>query len=196
MIAGSMVSRPGRAVRGMIRIIYRLALRLLPAFVDTAASKPQRASDARRPGYACEAVRLSTGSSKCVQLAAARRGVTAGLAAGLLLELALCDEWLASADGLVGRNVSLIPAVALSAAEADYVRALGFGARCRIQPKAPAPVVVSIPVRLLPHATPERLERASRGDIDRAVDCEIAAMRAGLLMTEWALLAALFARDT
>jgi hypothetical protein len=120
--------------------------------------------------------------------------VTAALAAGLLLELALCDEMLASAGCLLA-DIPPIPAVVLSAAEADYVRALSFRARSRARPKSPRPIIVSIAVRLLPHATSERLERAARGDIDRAVVWEIAAARSGLVMTEWALFAALLARD-
>jgi hypothetical protein len=78
--------------------------------------------------------------------------------------------------------------VALSTAEADYLRALTVGRRRGAGERlaGDGPAMVALPVRLLARCSPSLLQHAAHGDLEQAISWEVSALRVGLAMGEWA----------
>jgi hypothetical protein len=114
--------------------------------------------------------------------------VSVDLAATLLVEARLTHDWL-NELGLGARALAAPPgrAVALSAAEADYLRGLSVGRSRRhgAASSAPGATTVSLPVRLVARCSPALLDRAARSDLEVAIAWEIGALREGLGIGEW-----------
>jgi hypothetical protein len=152
------------------------------------------ARDLCRPGELHEVVALDERTGAVAAAKAARAGVSADVAVTLLVELELLYDDLARA-GLAGGKAPAFapPSRRLSAAEADYLRFLAFPRRSR----SPQPVLqVALPVRLLPRMTRDLLARAVDGDLERAIQWEVAALTAGRTIGEFGLLLARERRGT
>ena len=139
----------------------------------------------RRPGERHEAVAIPGGAAEAIAGQAVRCGVPLDLAATLLVEACLALDWLEAA-GAANFTVTSGPPVALSAAEADYLRALTVGRKPgRSQPPL-GDVTVSVPVRLVARCSPDLLPRAAADvDLKAAIHWEAGALREGLMMGEW-----------
>ena len=145
----------------------------------------------RRPGERHEVIAVPTESAAQLTQAAAYSGISLDLAVTLLAEAELALIWLR----MTGRweNFAAHPGapVALSAAEADYLRALTVGRKRRTPPKA-TQTVVSVPVRLVARCSPDLLPGLpGELDLEQAIAWEAAALREGLQMGEWLMRQAL-----
>jgi hypothetical protein len=153
---------------------------------------PPRARPARRPGERHEPLGLDADGAGALRRLAACAGLPVDLAATLLIEARMSLDWLEA----LSRDVSLLAyepePVALSAAEADYLRALTVGrALGRAVPHVDdGPTTIVLPVRLVARAAPEVVRRAVEGDLEQAIAMEVRALRGGMLMGEWAARAA------
>ena len=145
----------------------------------------------RRPGERHEVVAVPAESAGQMTQAAAYSGISLDLAVTLLAEAELAVIWLRMTGRWENFAVHPGPAVALSAAEADYLRALTVGRKPRTPPKA-TQTVVSVPVRLVARCSPDLLPMLP-GDLDleQAIAWEAAALREGLQMGEWLMRQAL-----
>ncbi|MFP5363215.1 MAG: hypothetical protein ACLGI5_10865 [Thermoleophilia bacterium] len=145
----------------------------------------------RRPGERHEVIAVPTENAAELAQAAACSGISLDLSVTLLAEAELAVIWLR----MTGRweNFAAHPGapVALSAAEADYLRALTVGRKAKAPPKA-AQTVVSVPVRLVARCSPDLL-RGLPGEVslEQAIAWEAAALREGLQMGEWLMRQAL-----
>lgn len=139
----------------------------------------------RRPGERHEAVVLPGDVGEAIAGQAVRCGVSLDLAATLLVEACLALDWLEAA-GAANFTVAPGPPVALSAAEADYLRALMIGRKPGRSQPPPGELMVSVPVRLVARCSPDLLPRAA-GEVDlkAAIRWEAGALREGLMMGEW-----------
>jgi hypothetical protein len=134
-------------------------------------------------------------------------GLTLDVAGTLLVEWQLAIEFLeslglasdAGAEALERGRPIEHPQLALSAAEADYLRSLTIGRRTECGATPPAAVapgpgqaaLFALPVRLVSRAGPNLLIRAAAADLAQAIAAEIAALRAGMTMGEWIVASAL-----
>lgn len=142
----------------------------------------------RRPGELHEPLGVALQPGCALAEHAATAGVAVDLAAALMLEAQLLLEDL-EAFGAAPPPAQPTSAARvtrrLSAAEADYLRALTL--RRRLPKSGAPPKRLVLPVRLLPHADPRRLARAAEGDLGRTLDWEVAALLAGMTLREWGL---------
>jgi hypothetical protein len=143
----------------------------------------------RRPGEHHEALAISADVAGELAASAAAAGVSIDAAITLLVEARMALDWLQAA-GISAEQIEVQSGqmVALSAAEAGYVRALTMlrGSVRRVSLPAPGcSLVVSVPVRLVARCSPDLLARAARGDLGQAIRWEVAAVREGLSMGEW-----------
>jgi hypothetical protein len=149
-----------------------------------------------RPGELREPVRLTATDARRLAAAAAGIGLASEAAFGLLFEATLvrADLRQAGADESCITFRDGAPAV-LSAAEADYLRALTVG-RGRAPRRKPSkgPGVFPLPVRLMSRCSRELIDEALAGDAEQALSWETRAVREGRTMLEWALSRALLAR--
>jgi hypothetical protein len=171
-----------------------MRLRLLETS-DTADGRrtpPAGARAQRRPGERHEPVAIAAREATQLLSRAADAGLTADVAATLLVEARLALDWLQEAGCTAVQLRYEPPPVALSAAEADYLRALTVSrTRRRAARVEPGVRTVSLPVRLIARASPEVVRRSVHdGDLEQAVAMEVHALRGGLLMGEWVARAA------
>jgi hypothetical protein len=145
----------------------------------------------RRPGERHEVIAVPTESAAQLTQAAAYSGISLDLAVTLLAEAELAVIWLRMTGTWENFAAHPGPAVALSAAEADYRRALTVGRKPKTPPRA-RQTVVSVPVRLVARCSPDLL-RGLPGEIalEQAIAWEAAALREGLQMGEWLMRQAL-----
>jgi len=165
-----------------------------PPAVAALPERPPRPASARRSGDLLEPVAVPAAAAERVARSAAVAGVEAELAIVLLVEHRLALDAVQAAGAPAPDPPALRPAcVAQGAADADYLRALTVAARPGPStPRGELPRA-RLPVRLLSRCRPEVLERAAGGPLDDAIAFEVAAIGAGLTMTEWILRAALAA---
>lgn len=139
----------------------------------------------RRPGERHEAVAISAGQSQALREKAHAAKLPVDLAATLLVEAQLAVDWL-TGFGISPESLETdVDVLALSAAEADYVRALTLGRRSGARPRDARAATVALPARLVARCSSSVIARAVQGDIELAVRWEVCAMRSGLLIGEW-----------
>jgi hypothetical protein len=141
------------------------------------------AVDARRPGELYDLIAVGNAAAQ-VALRATRAGITFDVAATLLIECRLLRVDTTDV-GLTHLSPPAMngPRRRLSAAEADYLRALTFR-RARAAVSAPRAVV---PVRLISRITPTVVATAAAGDVEEAIAWEIAALIDGRTIGELGL---------
>ena len=140
---------------------------------------------ARRPGELHDVVALGDAAALIAAKATELR-VSIDLAATLLIELHLLGADLARAGlPFPAPPRAATPSRRLSAAEADYLRALTL--RRGLDAAAPR---TAVPVRLLPRITPADIAAAARGDLEHAIAWEVAALLEGRTIAELGLLLA------
>lgn len=173
----------------MLTPIDREPLRLaIPAFDDDEI----RAWDVRRPGEVHRALALEPAAATRLRAEAAADGTSPSVALTVKLEAALAVERL-RAHGIADPVLLLDriadgqrPVHALSAAEADYARSLTldrFGGHEHD---------LTIPVRLHSRVQTHDVETlVDAVGLCRAIRWELAALRAGATLGEWAALSAL-----
>lgn len=148
----------------------------------------------RRPGERHEVIAVPTENAAELAQAAASSGISLDLAVTLLAEAELTLIWLRTTGRWENFTAPSGPAVALSAAEADYLRALTVGRKPKTPPKA-TQTVVSVPVRLVARCSPDLLPKLpGELDLEQAIGWEAAALREGLQMGEWLMRQALVVR--
>lgn len=142
--------------------------------------------DARRPGELHDVLALGKAAS-LVAAKATKARVGLNLAVTLLIELHLLQ--LDFADVALPLPVPpppAVPARRLTAAEADYLRALTLR-----RARAATPIQrAAVPIRLLPRVTPAAVASAARGDLEHAIAWEVAALLEGRTIAELGLLLA------
>jgi hypothetical protein len=183
MAAGS-VSRPDRAGRAL----RALASPALPAPPDPA---DLISAGSRRPGELHEAVPVTAPEAAALGREATRTGVHRDVLASVTLELAMISEDLGGiADDLTAPMLRMSDR-ALSAAEAEYVRALTISRRPRRSAGAAAFATVSVPVRLTSRLRLGTLSCALNAElVDAALAWETAAAIEGRSLSECVLLQA------
>jgi hypothetical protein len=168
----------------------RDALFAIPSFADDEI----RAWDVRRPGEVHEPLSLDPLAAKRLRAEARADGTSPSVALTVKLEAALAVERLrghgiADPVALLDRIAAAQrPQHALSAAEADYARSLTLdriGGHDR---------GLSVPVRLHSRLRTHDVEvLLDAVGLQRAIRWELAALRAGATLCEWAALAAIAA---
>ena len=148
---------------------------------------------ARRPGELHEPLQLGATALSSAAAMARRAQLPLGLAVRLLVEAAFVHEDLASRGAAYEEKLDIAAAAAvvsrrLSAAEADYLRAL--------QSRDVASTLPTLPVRLIGRLDTIHLAQTLTGNARRAALWETAALLEGRTMVEWALSVALRAADT
>lgn len=167
----------------------RSALRLLrsdplPALPDAKALLS--AENCRRPGDLREALLLSSRAAERMGEQATEAGVTLDVAASLVLEAGLLSLRVPQLHELSERSDP--PQIALPEASANYLRSLTVGRRSSSQISTPPPRTVAVPVRLVPQLGAVDVdELIDRVPLEQAIAWEVAAIRAGQTMSEWAL---------
>ena len=163
-----------------------MSLHLLPPADDSATIRGSALRTLTRPGERHECIAVEEPTRRPLIDSSRRCGLAVSTVAGLLVESRLCLDWADQLDvGLTAGHTGS-PLVALSAAEADYLRLLTVGRtrvrRCR---NAVSPERISFPVRLIARASHELLARAAELDPERAIAFEVCALREGMLIGEW-----------
>ncbi len=170
---------PSRA----LRLLQSDPLPPLPSVEDLLSLR-----EPRRPGELHEALPLPADSAQAIATQATHAGVGLDVAASLVVEAGLIADDTRMAAGGQGPQPSH-EALALPEASARYLRALTVGRR-RGAPVLPRGSV-AVPVRLVPRlaaASTERLIGAI--ELEVAIAWEVAAVRQGRTMSEWALMQA------
>lgn len=172
-------------------------MRLVGAPPDTARAFPAWMLDpsARRPGELLEPFHLPAQAGERLSAAAARAGISADIAATVLVERSLvaADLKRLNLTAPTPRLEELRPTRRLTAAEGDYLRLLTLG-KARGRSVVPEPASATVPVRLISRA-PEVLGAAIESatlvtDLHEALSWEVAALLAGRTLGEWTLAAA------
>lgn len=141
----------------------------------------------RRPGELHDVVALGAVAPVFAAKATKAR-LDLGLGTTLLVECELLRTDLARAGFELGTAPHIdAPSRNLSAAEANYLRALTLRRVQRVMPKPD----VGMPVRLIPRLTTDTLVAAAGGDLQQAIAWEVAALLEGRTVAEFGLLAAL-----
>lgn len=156
-------------------------LRLVPDFQDPPLPTGELlVVDARRPGELFDVVAVGDAALP-VAIKAKEAHVGFDLAMTLLIESRLLHLDLVGAGLAIPATPQLVsPARRLSAAEADYLRALTL----RRVGTVKALTRVVLPVRLLPRITTADIAAAAEGDLEDAIAWEIAALLEGRTMAE------------
>lgn len=142
----------------------------------------------RRPGELHESLHLEAATVSRAAAVAEAAHLPLDLAVRLLVEAALVRDDLASRGGAHEEYLDMAAGAAmvsrrLSAAEADYLRAL--------RRRDFVSTLPTLPVRLIGRLDRIDLAQALAGDARRAARWEIAALLEGRTMLEWALMVAL-----
>jgi len=128
---------------------------------------------------------LSTEAAKRITKAAVRTGLAVDVAASLALEAGLLSVRLPNLQQL--KDDPQPACLAQSEASARYLRSLTVGRR-QGQVSTRPPRSVSIPVRLVPRLSAVDVEQLiDVVALERAIAWEVAALRSGQTMSEWAL---------
>jgi hypothetical protein len=174
--------------RGSARALRLLAAEPLPAVPDAGMLL---GSAVRRPGELHEPLPLSPAAAEDLARAARACGTDCDVLGSVLLEAALAVEDLGERRfTALDPLASVPPGLALSAAEAGYLRALGVGRRPRIVHARPRPAI-PVPVRLTARLAQLDVERElARVPPALALRWERAAVARGRTLSEWALLRA------
>jgi hypothetical protein len=181
MAAGS-VSPPGRAGRAL-RALASPALPTPPDPADLISA------GSRRPGELHEALPVTAPEAATLGREAARTGVQRDVLASVTLELALISEDLGGLPDDLTAPALRMNDRALSAAEADYLRALTISRRLRPSAGAPAFATVSVPVRLTARLRYGALGGALDAEqVDAALAWETAAVIEGRTLSECVML--------
>jgi hypothetical protein len=177
-----MTATPQRNPSRALRLLQSDPLPALPTAQDLLSLQAPR-----RPGELHEALPLPEGSAQAIATQAADAGVGLDVAASLVLEAGLIADDTRMSSWGQGRQ-SNHEALALPEASARYLRALTVGRKrsgAAVLPRGS----VAVPVRLVP-----RLAAASIGhligaiELEVAITWEVAAVRQGRTMSEWALM--------
>jgi hypothetical protein len=142
---------------------------------------------ARRPGELHEALRLSTPAAEQLAATANAARVSTDIAGTVLLEAAIVvnDAGASARTPLRAAASSTGVRRRLTAAEADYLRALTM--RRRESAPVAAPATLSLPVRLVGIVADMDVDAAIDAvEIDAALSWETAALISGRTMAEWA----------
>jgi hypothetical protein len=169
--------------------VTHLRVRTTPALPDLpSADELLGWVGARRPGELHEALSLSRPAAQRLVAAAHDAGVSVDIAGTVLLEAGIVVN-----DAGVEAPAALTAAASsnggvrrrLTAAESDYLRALGM--RRRRPPTTAPPATLSLPVRMLGRLTGADVD-ATLGlvDIEIALTWETASLLSGRTMAEWA----------
>ncbi|HET6506199.1 MAG TPA: hypothetical protein VFG42_05385 [Baekduia sp.] len=160
----------------------------IPSFADDEI----RAWDVRRPGELHRALTLAPDAATRLRAEAAADGTSPSVAVTVKLEAALAVELLRSRG--IADPIALLdqvadaqrPLHALSTAEADYARSLTLDRFGGHEPDLTVPVRLHSRVRT--HDVEALLDVVG---LCRAIRWELAALRAGATIAEWAALSAL-----
>lgn len=151
-------------------------------------------ADVRRPGELQEALVVEEALQARLSEVAAEAGVTASVAASVLLEAGLAvvdleEAGVRDAAAVLDRRASSVArSRPISAAEGDYLRTLTIRRRHRPHDRAP----LSVPVRLLARLHERDLDAlAGIVPLEQALRWERHSLEEGRILGEWALLAAL-----
>jgi hypothetical protein len=178
-----MAATPQRDPIRALRLLQSDPLPPLPSAEDLLTLQAPR-----RPGELHEALPLSEDFAQAIATQATQAGVGLDVAASLVVEAGLIADDTQLTTG-AQEPQSNHEALALPEASARYLRALTVGRR-RGAPVLPRGSV-AVPVRLVPRLAAASIERLVGAiELEVAIAWEIAAVRQGRTMSEWALMQA------